>query len=396
MKINEDNILNDRGEVYSLTNNPSYSKNKKYSDDVTIINHLYYITYGKYFDLPNNFNPYYDRFFWRDHDKDYEEYANIIDKYKKYYLQMSKNYLKILEDNNFFNPYYDYGKTYTDSKMKEVLLDFFNDEGVDKYKIVKSMFDDERVSISSLKNLDYVGFCSIFNSNIKPYVLVKGLQDKNTLTQLTGFAHEFGHAIEAHYILNRYNEFYKYKNLVFSEVSSMFYQLEFLRYMQRNRINIKDTTNAINDFHFFIKPFLEELEYSDTKEITEEGEKFISSSEDFYVNEEKDIIRPFKKENDKDGLEYWLEFEFYDPLIYGFGSYLAFHLSELKKQDPKEFNKAWNYYLSTRTLMSYEEIFDLFGLDLDKFVSGELIKPTIEMDIENYRKQLVKKNGYQR
>lgn len=393
MKINEDNILNDMGKIYSLTNNPSYSKDKIYNDDVARLNHLYSITYGKYFNLPNNFNSYYERFAWRSYNKDYYEYASLIIKYQKYYLEFSKNYLKILEDNNFFYNYLNCKRTYSDLKMKELLLDFFNDKGVDKLKIVKSKFsnDEERVSTSSLENLDYVGFCTITDTNIKPYVVVDGSKDKNTLTQLVDFAHEFGHSIEAYYMQNRYNKFYRFANLPFSEVASMFYELEFLRYMQRNRINIKDTINAINDFHSFTSSFLEGLVYSDTKEIVEDDEKFISSSDDFYVNEERDIIRPFKKESDKDGLEYWLEFEFYRPLIYGFGSYLAFYLSELKKQDPKEFNKAWNYYLSTRTLMNYEEIFNLFGLNVDEFVSGKLIEPTIKQDLENYRKQLIRK-----
>ena len=154
MKINEENILNDMGEVYSLTSNPSYSKNKKYNNDATIINHLYSVTHGKFFDLPDHFNPYYDRFFWRDYDKDYIEYANLIEKYKKYYLQLSESYLKILNDNNFFYSHFNCNKTYTDQRMKEILLDFFNEEGADKYIIVKSMFDNERVSTSSVENLE--------------------------------------------------------------------------------------------------------------------------------------------------------------------------------------------------------------------------------------------------
>ena len=67
---------------------------------------------------------------------------------------------------------------------------------------------------------------------------------------------------------------------------------------------------------------------------------------------------------------------------------MALHLSELKKQDPKEFNNAWNYYLSTRTLMNYEDIFILFGFDTNKFITGELIEPTVEQDLENYSKLL--------
>lgn len=396
MKINEDNILNDMGKIYLLTNNPSYSKNKKYFDDLDLINYLYLTTYGKFFNLHSGYNPYHDRLKFREYDKDYAEAEDLIRKYKEYYLESAKNYINILQDNNFFHVPYRCKKIYNDKELKELLLDFFNDESADKYKIIKSMFDEERISDVPLNNLDCGGFCNIFSSNIKPYVVVGNYNGKNKLLQAMHLAHEFGHTIEAHYILNRCNEFYKNKNLALSEVSSMFYELEFLKYLQKNRINAKDTPNLINYYYLFVDNFLKDLFCSDSNELTFEGEKYISSSKDFYLEDNRNLVRPFKKVNEENDLDYWLEVDFYDPLIYGFGGYLALHLSELKKQDSKEFNKAWNYYLSTRTLMNYEEIFNLFGLNVDEFVSGKLIEPTIKQDLENYRKQLIRKNDYKR
>ena len=205
---------------------------------------------------------------------------------------------------------------------------------------------------------------------------------------MSDLAHEFGHAIEGHSILNRYNEFYKDKNRILSEVASMFYELEFLRYLQKNRINMKETTELVNNYHDFTKYFLEGLVESDVKETTIDDEKFMCDSEKFFINEEGDMVRPFKKVGEENGPNYWLSFYFKKPIKYGFGSYMALNLSELKKQDPKEFNKAWNHYLSMRTLMSYRDIFDLFGLDIKKFTSGEFVKPTIINDIESYQKQL--------
>lgn len=392
MKINEDNILNDMGKIYSLTSNPSYSKDKMYNDDYSLFNYLYGVTFKKYFMLPNIDNPYYDKLYWRDHDKDLDELAELIPNYKYYYLESAKNYLKILEDNNFFHVPYRCKKTYEEPEFKELLLDFFNDEGVDKYGIVKSLFDEERVTTSLLKDYDCAGFCAILSSNIKPYVVVDNPQNKLKLVQGMHFAHEFGHAIEAHYILNRYNEFYKSKNLLLSEVSSKFYELEFLRYLERNRIGVKDTPNLINYYHSMAHYFLKDLLYTDSKNVTLEDVNYTSSSEEIYINDDKDIVRAFKKEGEENGEDYFLELEFFDPFIYGFGSYLSLHLFELKKQDPKEFNKTWNYYLSTRTLMSYEEIFNLFGLNIDEFISGKLIEPVIKEDLYNYRKQLTRKN----
>ncbi len=389
MKINEDNILDDVGTIYSLNSNPSYSKDKMYCSDLDLINYLYLAVYNKLFVLPNIINPYYDRFYNRSYEKDFLEFEDLIYKYKKYYLELANNYTNLIDDNAFFHIPYRCKRVYTDAEFKELMLDFFNDQGVDKYEIVKSMFDGERVGTASLEEYDCAGFCINTSSGVKPYVVVKGRKENRINSiQAMHLAHEFGHAIEGHYALNRFNKNHSNKGSVFIEVSSMFYQLEFLRYLEKNKINIKDIPNLINYYHLFAYSYLKDLKDSDTSELTFDGEEYISVSDDFYVETNRNLVRPFKKKTEESDDIYWLEVDFYNPLIYGFGSYMAFHLSELKKQDPKEFNKAWNYYLSSRSLMDYEDIFKLFNLDVNKFVSMELIKPTIEQDLENYRRQL--------
>ena len=161
------------GEICYLTVNPSYSKNKKYIDDIERINSLYYFAYNKYLDLSLGDNPYYHRFSERADNKDYVEYLMAIHSLRKCYLEASKSYLKILEDNTYFNIDKVCRKTYTDTQARELLLDFFNDEGADKYKIVKSLFDEERVGTAPMNDLDFCGFCTILSSDIMPYVLQK-------------------------------------------------------------------------------------------------------------------------------------------------------------------------------------------------------------------------------
>ena len=390
MKINEDNILNDMGEIYSLTSNPSCSKDIKYCNDLNLINYLYIAAYNKAFFLPSIYNPYYDKIHFRKLDKDFSEFEELVRKYKKFYLQFADSYTKIVDENVFFHIPYKCIKRYTDSDFKDLMLDFFNEQDVNKYKIVKSMFDEERVGISSLEDYDCAGFCTSMSSGvIKPYVVVKGFLDNRINSiQAMNLAHEFGHAIEGHYVLNRYNKNHTNKGIVFSEVSSMFYQLEFLRYLEKNKTSVKETLNLINYYHYFTSSFLKDLKDTNSNEAIFDGEEFVSAGEDFYIESNRNMVRPFKKKSEESDDVYWLEVDFHDPLIYGFGSYMALHLSELRKQDPKEFEKAWNYYLSSRSLMDYEEIFELFGLNPDEFATGELIEPTIRKDLENYKKLL--------
>ena len=388
MKVNEENILNDLLDIYSLTDNPSFSKDKKYNSNIEKINRIYNVSFGKQFNSPFYFNPYYLKLYERSYDKDYLELKEFILNYKEYYLQIAKNYLKMQEANDiYFTPSYPdkfCRKTYTDEEVKEILLDFFNEQGTDKYKIVKTIFDEERVETAEL---GIGGFCSIFFSDIMPYVAINKKKEKLTLLEVFDLAHEFGHAIEAVKMQNRYNEFHKNKNLVLIEVSSRFYELEFLRYLQKNRINVKDANNLLTSHYICAYSYLYELLYSDSNEIYLNGEKYILSSDGFRMTEDRNLERLFAKESDEQ-INYVVEFPFYKPLIYGLGSYASLHLSELKKHDPKEFNKAWEYYLTSRTLISYKEIIDLFGLDVNKFISGEMIDSIVKKDLTVYRNQL--------
>lgn len=387
MKINEDRIIDDAQKIFTLTDSPSYSKDSIYTGDLDLINLVYGLTHGKCFILPNIDNPYYDKLYLKRHNKNFDEYANLVIEYQDYYLKLADIGERILNDNGMFFTHRDCKYKYTDKEAKELLLDFFNDEGINKY--VKSLFDEERIGFADLEEDTCEGFCINFISNLKSYIVLSSRNEKLDLQKLEYLAHELGHAVENKHLLNKHNnEFFDYKNLVFSEIASTFYEYEFLRYLQKNRIGLRDANNLVNTKNITTLSFLNEIKSFTVDSVEIDGDTYLALNDEYYVIDNKNIERIFKKENSNDMA--YVEFKFYDPLIYGLGGYIALHLSEIKKQDPKEFKKMWNNFLSMRTLMSYEDALRLFNINKEDFLSGRVIEPIVKNDFNTYTKQLKK------
>lgn len=387
MRINEDRVIEDAQKVLDMLQYNSYSKNKIFNYDIGAINYLFAKISNKYFDFPQIFNPYHERLYLRSDMKGMYYYSVFVFLYMDYYTKLANNYLNILEKNIFTRTEKINSKVYSSSQIKEMLLDFFNEQGFDKCKIVKSMFDEERIEIKKMDLDGARAICSIMSSDIKPYIIVGADSNRVRLCDICDLAHELGHAIEAHLKLNRYNRTQDDRNKLLAEISSKFYEYEFAKYLQKNRIQLNATNSIINQYHAVIKDFCESLLFACSKEMIKDGEKYIEIEDAMNIDEEKDMIKAFRKEGEDESM-YIFKFCFYKPLKYGLGSLAALNLSELKRQDPKEFDKLWNYFLSMRSLMNEHEIFDLFGLKVEDFIECTQIKDLIKTDISTYNKQL--------
>ena len=386
MQINQDNIIEDAQKIFDTLQRNSYSRNKMFSYDIGAINYVLATVSNQYFDFPQIFNPYHERLISRADMKNMRDYSIFVFLYMEEYLKLAENYTSLLEKNNFTKTNEFSGKTYSSTEIKEILLDFFNEQGPDKYKIIKSMFDDERVEIQKLDLDGSRAVCSIMVSDIKPYVIVDADPNKVRLCNMRDLAHEFGHAIEAHLKLNRYNRTQEDRKKLLVEVSSKFYEYEFCKYLQRNRIEYKTANSIINEYHNSIRIFCEKLKFMDSKEIIKDGEKYIHIDDAISIDDDKNIMKAFRKEGEEN--IYVFGFDLYKPLKYALGGLSAFNLSEIKRQDPKEFDKLWNYFLSMRTLIDEKSIFDLFGITADDFIECSYIKDLIKSDINTYNKQL--------
>ena len=386
MRINQDNIIEDAQKMFDGLQGNSYSKNRVFSYDIGAINYVLATISNHYFDFPQIFNPYHEKLITRSDAKNMWDYTLFVFSYMEEYLKLAENYTALLEENNFTKTKDLNGKTYSSTEIKEILLDFFNEQGADKYKIVKSMFDEERVEIQKLDLDGSRAVCSIMSSDIRPYVIVDSNPNKVRLCNICDLAHEFGHAIEAHLKLNRYNRTQEDRKKLLVEVSSKFYEYEFCKYLQRNRIEYKTANSIINEYHNAIRIFCEKLKFMNSDEIIQDGEKYIHIEDAISIDDEKNIMKAFRKEGEEN--IYVFGFDFYKPLKYALGGLAALNLSEIKSKDPKEFNELWNYFLSMRTLLNEEDILDLFCITPDEFVECDYIKELIKNDVGTYNKQL--------
>ena len=386
MKINEDTILDDAEKIFSLTESPSFSKNTKFKRDINSINLIYSRVYGKYFRPIDTDNPYYDRLYARKDNQDMLEYCFLVSRFKDFHLELADTADRIINDNYLHTIRHTYRKTYNDNEIREMLLDFFNEEG--QYKFVKSLFDEERIGIAELNDLSYEALCMKFLSDLKPYILVNSKTEKLNLLQIKYLAHEIGHAIEGLYNTSRNKKnYYDNKSLVLREVASKFYDIEFSRYLERNRINIGDTKVLINNNNMGFLTSLKKVKLDFSNKVKDNnGNSYTPVDDEFYVLENKNIGRICI--NDKTDEQVYIELDFFNPLIYGLGGYIGLYLTELKRQDPNYFNRIWNDYLSMRTLMDYEDIIDMFGLNSEAFLSGKIVEPIIKNDFYACHKEL--------
>ncbi len=394
MEIREKNIEEDILKLKKYGINPSYSKIKRIIDNATRLNDVFDVAFSKEFNPDLIKNPYYDIIFRKNMSSDYNTFVSLTLKYKDLFLELANNYLRVLENNNFFNIqrlYKNNNHLYNNEEVKEMVLSFFDEQGNDKYKIVKDMFDKKRIGVpkQSLTGETWYGFS--FASTIpyiEPYVVYGAEDNEANLQEISTLVHEFGHAIEATFILNRNSDFYSDKSRIFTEAASRFYELEFLRYLEKNKINSRFASIILNEFYDDCKLFFSYLNYGFTNNPIVIGKNiYIPVEEGIIINKDKDIVRHLTTESGKSKT---FTFDYHYYLRHGFGIYMALYLSELKKQNPKDFDKAWNYYLSSRTLMDYSEILNLFGLDVNKLLSCEMIEPTIKKDLNNYVKSLKK------
>ena len=387
MKINENRVIEDAQKIFDILEYSSYSKNKLFNHDIGAINYLFAKTSNKYFDFPQIFNPYHERLFARSDNKSMYDYSLFVFLYMDEYVKLAENYLNILGENNFTRTETFSGKVYSSKQIKDILLDFFNEHGVDKYKIVKSMFDEERIEIKEMDLDGARATCSIMSSEIKPYIMVGKDSNRVRLSDICDLAHELGHAIEAYSKLNRYTRTKEDRKRLLVEISSKFYEYEFCKYLQKNKIELRNANAIINNYHSTSENFCDALSFAFSKEIIKDDEKYVEIKDAMSIDDEKNMVRAFRKEGN-DGDTYIFGFDFYKPLKYALGSLSALNLYEIRNQDPKEFDKLWNYFLSMRSLISEEEILSLFNITVQDFIQCKYIKDLVKNDINTYNKQL--------
>ena len=349
MIIDKEEILNDLNQLMKLLQHTvGFSNNLKLMRDFYTWNEV--LSYLSPSVVAEEFyiTPYILKALLKQNKKSDRDYDNSIMNEQPYIEECRQNYSELLENINFINfRYVNHRKIFSYKEVKELILSFFNQFDNNSFKIVKSVFDESKCHIGVDFYDDFSGCCCT-NLTLNKSLIFLG-NENFRLYDIMVLAHELGHYIEISKFVLPQSKGYSFFS-TFREVSSMFYEYEFLKYLQKNHFQLKSTNDLLNLYYSNI------LEYFNAYSTI--------MSEEFY---------------DEETLS--------DTIIYSMGPYMALHFSELKKQDYKRFECIFNNFISNIDIGNFETLMKISEFNIEDFLSGDLIKDTIKEDFTLMKKQ---------
>ncbi len=339
------------------------------------------------------YNDYKNNLMYKKEFASYCDYCDFMDKNFELYLKTARTFSDILKKNEFiYMENFNCSRSYTMNEMIKILLDFYASLGENEYNFALKYIKEKRIFLIQ-KDLDepevdgkcfttkYLGGSYIF-------VISAGKIDLKTMMNI---AHELGHAYEREMVNHKFNKYNAFETKHIVEVSSIFYQSEFLRYLEKNNINYFETVNLINSFYNWASSFNEDLlSIADEDLIVEEDSLYtLTDKDNWFIGNDYEFIKLFNKCDENlniTGEVFPFSADVDDDILYGNGTYIALHLQELKKQDPKEFKRVFNNFLTMRTLMSYDDILEMLGINKEDFLSGKLIESQVKKDNEAFKR----------
>lgn len=237
-------------------------------------------------------------------------------------------------------------KEYSEKEFQDIIFSFFNSFGEEEYKIIKSAFDLKHIGYGIEDEYFSFGACCLnvpFTSSsyiTTPYV-------KKDLQTMYFITHELGHYIEANKIIFPQGKVNKTNQEILGEVSSTFFELEFIEYLKKNKIEAS-TAKEMGDFGYYnLSSYLSDLFFH------------LDTLPRKINNMEFDDIQ---------GCTY-----------YGMSYYVVLHLMDIYENDKEHFKKLFYTLLSSRETSTIEENLRNLGFNIDEFTRGELIKERVKM-----------------
>ncbi len=294
--------------------------------------------------------------------------------FEKYNLQSQREFLCKLRDNqellksiakhlNRFSRkikfenccFLDSVKSFNENDFKEIILSYFRTYGDKYYRIVKSYFDNNRIQTDS--EMFEEGLGGYFVPLIWLYsgYIFSKYSKYNTFTAAS-IVHELGHAIDSELFLFPQQKKIPLHDDLFLEIPSISFEVGFYDYLKSQKIDYNGglvlANNRAATLIYEFKRIRQAL-----------------LSKELYLYENG------VAENEE-GLNYNLRVD----VIYGLGYYFGFHLSEIRKNNPKEFLELLNYLMTMRKEISLEDAIEKTGFNREDFINGRYIKPRIKED----------------
>lgn len=317
-------------------------------------------------------------------DKKYDEFYKYINDNLSVILEMFYNY-----DNMMTNiPLQDYYavrkfRKFNEKDFKDIILSYYSSCNEDSYKKVKKFFDENRILFVNDKNMSYSQYVS--SSTLESGYALCNFDVYDTQSMAT-LVHELAHMLDYKNLYVTQGKTYSVADDALLEVASIGREYDFLNYLIQNKIDPISARILINNL--VIETF-DGYEYSSL--LDGDGNVVFMDSSDFNDKVKNDDEQENEKYDEESYTYYINKEQFRLRLLYALGNYFAFHLYEIKKQNPKEYEKIFHNLISTRKeCKSILESVDKLNIPLDEFLSSKMI----EESIRNNSMELKKKFKY--
>lgn len=280
------------------------------------------------------------------------KHIDFLEKNEEFIIRMLGSYNDILDECDFSEYlYFDTLKTtFTEEEFKNMIYDFYSLFGNAFYKICKKYFDEGRIEMGYSIDYELGGFLGI--SAIKSGYIIAASDDLGTANMST-IIHEFGHAHDAEMFLFPQQKKINYNSDYLGEIPAIFFELMFIEYMKKNRIDGEGHSILLNeriDFYSSFEGIFKTYYASDCGIINFDGDVELDNGD---------------------------KFDIYQSIVYALGSYFALHMCELYRSGDKNFQQNFLNFISRRRETMLPELVNMLGISLDEFLSGEIIKPRI-------------------
>lgn len=314
------------------------------------------------------------------------------------------NYTDYLKSIDFKHiPYVEQIRRYSEKDFIDIILSYYSTYGDLYYKAAKKYFDENRI---------HMGFRDIGNNVAGFYSSLVWLKSGYIISvyngynswSATSFCHELGHAIDAETFIFPQQKVMPTLSDMLIEVPSTTFELGFLDYLKKNKIDVDGGRIIYNDRLMLLKESADNYDvvYNEDDVMVElNGDVLLPCPEKIPLsrmtfNEDGTALVDNKLTCEKDS--YYIDgeyayvnkyrvYHYRDDMLYGLGYYFAIYLNMIKDSSMEDFKIIFNNIITSRKECSLPEIIEKLGISVDEFVSGEYIKPKIESEYLSLKKR---------